>query len=242
MAKEAIDRIDVRKRERIFRNAAAEFARHGYHKANINSIARRARIGKGSIYLYFSDKRDLYYSTFREAIRIQDEIFDLIERMELDPIAKIEKVFEESVSAIPRHRHMFKMYFDLGTSGNEKSLADLAQLLERRSAEFFISVLTDGIASGRIRSDLPVKHAAYVIDSVYSIFFATLASRYQKERFRVFTDDDISWKSDSVKRHLRKVLDILEAGIISKEHRGKIGRKRPPSARKARKTPSAGEG
>ena len=216
MAKEALDRIDGRKRERIFRNAAAEFARHGYHKANINSIARRAGIGKGSIYLYFSDKRDLYHSTFKEAVRIQNEIFDLIEQMELNPIAKIEKVFEESVNAIPRYQHMFKMYFDLGTSGNEKSLAELAQLLEGRSAEFFIGVLTEGITSGRIRSDLPVKHAAYVIDSVYSIFFATLASRYQKERFRVFTGDEIAWNGDLVKRHLQGILDVLEAGIISK--------------------------
>jgi AcrR family transcriptional regulator len=241
VAKEALDKIDARKRERIFRNAAAEFARHGYHKANINSIARRAGIGKGSIYLYFSDKRDLYYSTFKEAIRIQNEIFDLIERLDLDPIAKIEKVFEESVSAIPRYQHMFKMYFDLGTSGNEKSLAELAQLLEGRSAEFFIRVLTDGIASGRIRSDLPVRHAAYVIDSVYSIFFATLASRYQKERFRVFTDDAISWNGDLVKHHVRGVLDVLENGIISKGIRGTAGRKRPFQGKGSGNAPSAGE-
>jgi len=241
VAKEALDKIDAKKRERIFRNAAAEFARHGYHKANVNSIARRAGIGKGSIYLYFSDKRDLYYSTFKEAVRIQNEIFDVIERLDLDPVAKIEKVFEESVSAIPRYQHMFKMYFDLGTSGSEKSLAELAQLLEGRSAEFFIRVLTDGMASGEIRSDLPVRHAAYVIDSVYSIFFATLASRYQKERFRVFTDDAISWNGDLVKRHVRGVLDVLENGIISGGVRETAGRKRPPGANSSMAAPSAGE-
>ena len=132
MAKEALDRIDKKKKARIFRNAATEFARHGFHKANINSIARGAGIGKGSIYLYFTDKRDLYYSTFMEAVRLQDEIFDRIEKENLDPIAKIERVFEESLNAYPRYRNMYKMYCDLSLSGNERFFAELAQLLEKR--------------------------------------------------------------------------------------------------------------
>lgn len=215
MAKEALDRIDGRKKERIFRTAAAEFARHGYHNTNVNSIARRARIGKGSIYLYFIDKRDLYYSTFVEAARIQNRIFDVIERMDLDPVAKIERVFEESLDAFPRYRNMFKMYYDLSASGDEKSLAGLAQLLEKRSAQFFVSVLSEGIESGRLREDLPVEHAAYVIDSIYSIFFATLACRYQKERFRVFTKADISRNGDIVGSHMRGILNVLESGIAT---------------------------
>jgi TetR/AcrR family transcriptional regulator len=213
MAKEALDKIDEKKRERIFRNAAAEFARHGYHRANVNSIAKGAGIGKGSIYLYFIDKRDLYYSTFKEAVRIQDSIFDVIEKMDLDPVSKIRRVFEESLNAFSRYRNMFKMYFDLSTSGDEKSLAELAQLLERRSAEFFISMIREGIELGRLRRDLPVEHAAYIIDSIYSMFFATLACRYQKERFRVFTNMDASGDAGVVEKHMQEILNVLEAGI-----------------------------
>jgi AcrR family transcriptional regulator len=226
MAKDALNKIDEKKRERIFRNAAAEFARHGYHKANVNSIATKAGIGKGSIYLYFADKRDLYYSTFREAARIQDSIFDLIEDMDIDPVAKIEKVFEESVAALPRYRNMFKMYFDLSASGDEKSHAGLAQLLERRSADFFTKVLNEGIALGTIRNDLPVEHAAYIIDSVYSIFFAALACRYQEERFRVFTNVNPSWDGNLIEKHLREILNVLEAGIASPQGAVRTGRKR----------------
>lgn len=235
MTKEALNRLDGKKRERIFRNAAAEFARHGYHKANVNSIAQRAGIGKGSVYLYFADKRDLYYSTFREAARIQDRIFDLIERMELDPIAKIEKVFEESIRVFPRYRNMFKMYYDLSTSGDGKSLAELAQLLEKRSAEFFVRVLTDGIASGEIRRDLSVEHAAYVIDSVYSIFIASLACRYQQERFRVFANVEISSRGDLLEESLREILNVLEAGIVAPSY------KREPVSSRASKPKSRGK-
>ncbi len=217
MAKTALEKIDSAKRDRIFRNAAAEFATHGYHKANINSIARRAGIGKGSIYLYFEDKLDLYHSTFQEAASILNEIFDSLESADMEAIEKIEKVFEKSVDAFPRYRNMFKMYADLTSFGNEKALSDLAKVLESRSAEFWRNVLREGIGSGSIRKDISIEHAAYLVDCVYTLFMTTLASKYQRERFRVFTGADVSKSNGLVKRHMRKILDVLESGICSQE-------------------------
>src|SRR5215469_8596147 len=52
-------------RQRIMRVAASEFARLGFDQANINVIAEQAGIGKGTIYLYFENKREL----FREMLR-----------------------------------------------------------------------------------------------------------------------------------------------------------------------------
>src|SRR5579871_3597189 len=47
-------------RERILREAAREFARLGFDQANINHIADHAEIGRGTLYLYFESKRDVF--------------------------------------------------------------------------------------------------------------------------------------------------------------------------------------
>jgi AcrR family transcriptional regulator len=47
-------------RERILREAASEFARLGFDQANINHIADHAGIGRGTLYLYFSSKREVF--------------------------------------------------------------------------------------------------------------------------------------------------------------------------------------
>ncbi len=52
-------------RHRILRVAASEFARLGFDQANINTIAEQAGIGKGTIYLYFENKRDLFLAMLR---------------------------------------------------------------------------------------------------------------------------------------------------------------------------------
>lgn len=47
-------------RDRLLRVAASEFAQVGFEQANINTIAERAGLGKGTIYLYFPSKHDLF--------------------------------------------------------------------------------------------------------------------------------------------------------------------------------------
>ncbi len=47
-------------RERILREAAREFARLGFDQANINHIADHAEIGRGTLYLYFESKREVF--------------------------------------------------------------------------------------------------------------------------------------------------------------------------------------
>jgi AcrR family transcriptional regulator len=47
-------------RGRILREAAREFARLGFDQANINHIADHAGIGRGTLYLYFTSKREVF--------------------------------------------------------------------------------------------------------------------------------------------------------------------------------------
>src|SRR3954467_8372835 len=48
------------RRQRLIREAVAEFSERTYAEASLSQIARRARIAKGSFYQYFEDKLDLY--------------------------------------------------------------------------------------------------------------------------------------------------------------------------------------
>jgi AcrR family transcriptional regulator len=58
-------------RSRIIREAASEFARLGFEQTNINTIAEQAGIGKGTIYLYFENKRELFLAMLRQIAHAQ---------------------------------------------------------------------------------------------------------------------------------------------------------------------------
>jgi len=54
---------EVRKIEKILSATENLFASHRYHEVTLEKISRRAGVGKGTIYLYFKNKEDLYYQT-----------------------------------------------------------------------------------------------------------------------------------------------------------------------------------
>ena len=53
-------------RQRVFAAAAAEFATHGYAGANMDRIARAAKLNKAMIYYHFKSKAALYRAILRD--------------------------------------------------------------------------------------------------------------------------------------------------------------------------------
>ena len=86
------------KRSSILRAAAQVFAERGYEAAAVEAIAEHARIAKGTVYLYFRSKEELFFrvcddyiveierignqatkaSSMRAASRIQESIHTLL--------------------------------------------------------------------------------------------------------------------------------------------------------------------
>src|SRR5215471_19390831 len=69
--------------ERILDAAAAMLVRWGYRKTTIDDVAREAGVGKGTIYLHWKDKNEL----FRAAIlRVNQQVSeDMMQRVAADP-------------------------------------------------------------------------------------------------------------------------------------------------------------
>lgn len=57
---------DETKRLRIIEAAVDIFSQKGFHEATLEDVARKSKVGKGTIYLYFTSKEDLLASLFHE--------------------------------------------------------------------------------------------------------------------------------------------------------------------------------
>lgn len=66
MHRQAIGDAREQKRAQLLDVAAGEFARHGFERANINTIAERAGFGKGTVYLYAASKEQLFLDVLAE--------------------------------------------------------------------------------------------------------------------------------------------------------------------------------
>ena len=153
---------DPSKPQQIIDAAIRVFARTGYYNSRVSDIAREAGIASGTIYLYFKTKDEILVSLFRD--KMADWVAFARREIagEADPLAKI--------------RRLVALHFSV-LEGNP-DLAEVVQVELRQGHKFFrgasaheISayfeliggVLEEGIASGQVRRDLPVKLATKML-------------------------------------------------------------------------------
>jgi TetR/AcrR family fatty acid metabolism transcriptional regulator len=153
---------DPDKPQQIIDAAIRVFARAGYYNSRVSDIAREAGIASGTIYLYFRTKDEILVTLFREKMaafvaHVRAEI-----AREPDAVSKIRRL-------VARHFAVLE---------DDPDVAEVVQVELRQGHKFFrgasahevsayfdliTSVLEEGVASGQLRRDLPVKVATKVL-------------------------------------------------------------------------------
>jgi AcrR family transcriptional regulator len=72
---------DPVKREQILDGALSAFMRMGFDAASMNDITREAGVSKGTLYVYFKNKEDLFAAIIeRQKLKIFGKLQDILER------------------------------------------------------------------------------------------------------------------------------------------------------------------
>jgi AcrR family transcriptional regulator len=91
------DQKKAESRRRILEAARDVFFRDGFMRANLDEMAEKAGVAKGTLYRYFESKADLYVAV----LALNAEIFD--ERMREHAVGE---------TALERLRHLARFYFN----------------------------------------------------------------------------------------------------------------------------------
>ena len=153
------------RRKRILAGAAAVFAQRGYQLTTIDQIAEAAGVAKGSVYLAFDSKEDLFYGLFEEFNRN-------VIGSELDPATassepvcdRIANALYGIAEAVDQEESLIPLTLEFW------SVCGVAETRERfgqRYAEMFgdlrsriVELLEHGVARGEIDPDAPLGEAA----------------------------------------------------------------------------------
>ena len=73
------------RKEIVLRHAKEVFSEKGYHRAKISDIIQRAGIARGTFYLYFENKRDVFESILDHLLARLEQIIQPISLQEGEP-------------------------------------------------------------------------------------------------------------------------------------------------------------
>jgi len=95
-----------RRRNQILDVASLIFSKEGFAKANTDEIANAANLGKGTIYRYFKNKRELFLSVVDRGLnKLKDAILIEVEETD-DPLKKIENAIKAYLSFFEKNRNL----------------------------------------------------------------------------------------------------------------------------------------
>ena len=90
-------RIEQRKKQ-ILDAATIVFSEKGYNRANTDEIAKKAGLGKGTLYRYFKNKKDIFFSVVDRGLdRLKENMLKEVENIQ-DPLKRIERAIRTLLS------------------------------------------------------------------------------------------------------------------------------------------------
>ena len=101
--------IKERREEQIYKAALEVFSKDGYYKADMDLVAQKAKIGKGTVYRYFESKKNLFVSLVEWGLnQLKDEILTSIEGID-DEIERINTALEVYFNFYKNHKGFYRI-------------------------------------------------------------------------------------------------------------------------------------
>jgi TetR/AcrR family fatty acid metabolism transcriptional regulator len=151
------------KRERILDAAVVEIARHGYYGTTVSTIARRAGVADGTIYLYFANKEAILVAIFERAMRrFIDEAQRIVDDDTASADTKLRRVIDLHLSLLGTDRDLaviFQVEF--------RHTLHVLELFSRSRIRDYLALIAQVIDQGKrekvFRSDVDALLAAKVV-------------------------------------------------------------------------------
>lgn len=189
------------KRQQILEAAYAVFSRKGFHRATVDEIIALADTGKGTVYNYFVNKEQLFYTLIRKRSAPFEQTLTEIAAADLPPLEKIRAMVEAFLQFYSDNAGLWRVLMhEVRGYGSEGYSAFSEEQLERYRQRFrdtigmMETVFKEGIAQGVIR-ECDTGKAAYALFSV----IVTMV-------FQDFVGDDI-------KASAREITDVFFYGV-----------------------------
>lgn len=153
---------DKAKRRLILDTAARLFASKRFDEVKLDAIASRARLGKGTIYLYFKSKDDLYAALIIDALeRLFRDLCDVSTRQRSDPWDELERAVEVLLGFAHGNPHLFTLI----RAGIGKSDPRVEEI-RARIASHCEGIIRRGVRTGAITDPHPELTTQYLLSFV----------------------------------------------------------------------------
>lgn len=200
-ARDARPSRDAR-RQSLVEAAKSEFATKGYHATTVDDITRAAGVAKGTFYLYFDEKRAIYYEVIGSFMQLIKDIGSAVGQNTTDPLAffaRAEQAALELMAIFMENRELARLAYR-ESMGLDDHLEGMIRDFYREIAEVEAANIRAAMEMGLVRKVNPLLVAYAHIGIVERVMLAL-----------VDDPDDFGKPEDVVRELMRMSWEGLKA-------------------------------
>jgi AcrR family transcriptional regulator len=179
------EREKEQRRNDILDAAEKVFFSRGLNMATMDEVAEEAELSKGTLYLYFKSKEELYLGIAYRALSLLKEMFQSAASGASTGLEKVRAIGEAHYHYSNQYPNYFNMVVHYETSQMDQSSYDNTLMQCHQLGKEVMDVVTEsvlaGIEDGSIRSDLDPLRTAYLLRGMSAGIIQTISR--EKEHF-----------------------------------------------------------
>lgn len=191
------------RRKQIMDAGKKLFAQKGYYEANVEDIRQSIGIGKGTFYLYFKNKEDLFIAIMddflNEWVSVLKHALSDIDPTDLQGFYRT--MINNSFRFFRLDPYISKMFVRIGPGINEH-FEPYIERFEQTMLKFVMDYLRMGIKNGFFRDDLDVELVANI-----------LVGGHLRIAYHYFIDRPPDSKQRSIGTITQEVFDMIIRGL-----------------------------
>ncbi|MGD8780074.1 MAG: TetR/AcrR family transcriptional regulator [Ignavibacteria bacterium] len=158
------EREKERRRLDIIDAAEEVFFSKGFEKSTMDDVAEQAELSKGTLYLYFESKDELFLEIIYRGNNILYNLFQKAVEIEGNGLCKTKAIGKAFIEFNRKYPNYYNAFLQNQTQKIVMEKLDRAEgkviSVKEKSMELFINIINEGISDGSLKSDLdPMKTA-----------------------------------------------------------------------------------
>lgn len=196
------ERDDLRRRQEILKSAMSIFAAQGFHGTTMATISQESQYPLGTIYKYFSSKKQIYHDLVMEKAQELGQILLAISRQKHTTITeKLREALFSQAAFYRTNNEFIRIYISERSNIDAVVMPTLNQKVNRlhdKMIDLFTTLFEQGVRNGEIKAYSARDMAVLFSDIAHSASWASL-----------FKDEN----DQELKKRLSMTFDMVANGI-----------------------------
>ncbi|MFO0901536.1 MAG: TetR/AcrR family transcriptional regulator [Pirellulales bacterium] len=164
----------LEKRQAIVDVAARRFAEIGYADCDMAALAKDLGVAKGTLYLYFPSKEELFYACVDAGMQQLQAAVQNAAASQVDPLARISHAVRAYLAFFEAHPEHVELFIQERASFKHRKQPTFFHYREQIRSRWR-SVYLELQQQGRLRADLPVER---MLENVGNLLYGTMFTNH----------------------------------------------------------------